>query len=323
MQQWWSLFQLTIFEEAFLGHDSFGGFIGLIGSCRPHFALLPLQPCELFTEESSSSSCRPGNRLRGKQQAACPLRKQGSWIWRYSVVGNIGQRGTSEYSLWLEVVLKFSLNLYWSQALFMAFQSSLIFWGTCISQNARLAFPKPSYCGARELAHGRCSGDPSSWHSLSMLFPPSSGLWGPQGHTGLHFSTAGLRCQMPNARMCFSSSDSSGSSRRSMGAYGNNSFTCFLAGSEVRLTIHGCFAWYQCALTCFSARIYWLWASSFCANLCYSACWLSELNSQSKTLLYLLIHQASSGMEEPARIMARQAEPSFTHGQEETRPTER
>lgn len=79
----------------------------------------------------------------------------------------------------------------------MAFQSSLIFWGTCVSQNTRLAFPKPSYCGTRELAHSRCSDGPSSWHSLSMLFSLSSGLWGPEGQTGLHFSTAGLGCQMP------------------------------------------------------------------------------------------------------------------------------
>lgn len=79
----------------------------------------------------------------------------------------------------------------------MAFHSSLIFWGTCISQNTRLAFPKPSNCGRRELPHSRCSGGPSSWHSLSMLFLLSSGLWDLKGHTGLHFSTAGLRCQMP------------------------------------------------------------------------------------------------------------------------------
>lgn len=97
----------------------------------------------------------------------------------------------------------------------MAFQSSLIFWETCISQNTRLTFPKSSYCGTRKLAHSRCFGGPSRWHSLSILFLLSSGLWGSilVDQTGLHFY---CRTQMPDTRICFSSSGSGGSSRRTM-----------------------------------------------------------------------------------------------------------
>lgn len=185
-----------------------------------------------------------------------------------------------------------------------------------LSHNTRLALPEPSRSGTRTLAQGGCSGalagpGQRAPRPRSLLSPGAAGprrLHGPSSQ--LQGPGAGSLCQQWQ--------------QEQGGARGTPSLPAsWFRGQADNLWL---LCWMPlCLDLLFMARLYWLWASGFCANLCRGACRLSELSSHSKTSLRLSTLQGLRGVR--SQPESRQDRPAtFSSGpgdHGETEPAER
>lgn len=194
---------------------------------------------------------------------------------------------------------------------------SCLFRRAHLSHNTRLALPEPSRSGTRTLAQGRCPGalaGPGEWAPRPRSLLSTGAAWPRRLHrpsSQLQGPGAGSLCQQWQ--------------QEQGGARGTPSLpaSSWFRGQADNLWL---LCWMPlCWDLLFMARLYWLWALGFCANLCHGACRLSERSSHSKTSLRLSALQGLRGMRsQPASRQDRPA--TFSSGQGdhgETQPAER